>query len=167
MLAWGLLLIGVLSRLFFHIPNFTPVLAIALFGGVYLKKNQALYMPVLLLGLTDIFLGWHTTIPFTWFSIVLISAIGFWLKQHKNFKNIFAASIVSSLVFFIITNLGVWLVGGLYTLDFNGLATCFVAAIPFFKSCLISILVYTFILFGAYELIALRVRNTKFASVVL
>jgi len=100
MLALGLLIIGVLSRLIFHVPNFTPVLAIALFGGVYLKKKQAVILPVLILALSDLSFEYHNTVVFTWGSIILISLFGVWLRNHKKLSTITLTSIVSAFCFF-------------------------------------------------------------------
>lgn len=73
MLAFILILMGIMFRFIPHLANFSPVLAIALFGGVYLKKQNALLMPLLLMMLSDMFLGLHNTIVFTWGSILLIA----------------------------------------------------------------------------------------------
>ncbi|MBF0569726.1 MAG: hypothetical protein HQL18_03005, partial [Candidatus Omnitrophica bacterium] len=80
-LAMGLLVIGVLSRFLTHVPNFTPVLAIALFGGVYLRRSQALWLPLALMILSDLVIGLHSTIAFTWGSVLLVSLIGLWIRK--------------------------------------------------------------------------------------
>ena len=64
MLAVGLLVFGVISRLIIHLPNFTPMIALALFGGVYLKKRQAVILPVLMMVIADLFIGVDATFPF-------------------------------------------------------------------------------------------------------
>ena len=166
MLAIGILVVGVLSRFLVHLPNFTPVIALALFSGVYLNKKQAVILPLLLMGLSDIFLGTHITLLFTWGSIALIAAFGLWLRERKSALNIFMFSLLSAVVFFIVTNLGVWLVAGLYPMTAAGLVECFTLAIPFFKHSLVSTLAYSAVFFGAYELVAKGLKNTKFASVL-
>ena len=166
MLAIGLLILGIISRLITHVPNFTPVIALSLFSGVYLRKGQAVIFPLVLLAITDLILGFHVTMAFTYLSVFLISLIGFWLKDHKNIKNVTITSLYSSILFFVITNFGVWLVSGLYPLTAAGFKDCFVLAIPFFKTELFSTILYTVVFFGAYELIASRVKNTRFAHVL-
>lgn len=164
MLAISLIVLGFLSRLIIHLPNFTPVLSIALFSGVYLKsKKQAFLTPLFLLAISDIVIGFHHTMIYTWASVVLISGLGLWLKQNKSLTNILGVSLASSILFFVVSNLGVWLVGGLYPLTLAGLVNCFVLAVPFFAGTLISTIVYSFILFGLYEVIATRLQTAKSA----
>lgn len=167
MLAIFILVFGVFSRVILHVPNFTPVLALALFSGAYLPRKYAFILPVVLMMISDIVLGAHETMPYTWGSIFLISLLGLWLKNYKDFKNIFGMSLVSSLIFFIITNLGVWLVSSLYPFTMAGLTACFILAIPFFKSTLLSTLFYAFVLFYGYEWVALRLKKTRLAYIVL
>jgi len=166
MLATCLLVLGIISRLIVHSWNFTPVIALALFGGVYLKKKQAILLPLILLAVTDIILGFHETMLFTWGSVILIAAIGLWIKKNKNLKTVLGGGLVSAVLFFIVTNLGVWLVSGMYPLTLAGLSECFVLAIPFFRNTLLGTFVYGFILFGVYEIIAARIKDTRLANVL-
>ena len=166
MLAIGLLILGIASRLIVHVPNFTPVIALSLFSGVYLKKSHAIILPIVLLAISDLILGLHNTMIFTYTSVLIISSMGILLKSRKNVKNITITSLYSSIIFFVITNLGVWIAGGLYPMTATGLNDCFIMAIPFFKSELLSTLLYTFVFFGGYEFIASRVKNTRFAHVL-
>ena len=163
MLAIGLLIIGIFSRLLIHIPNFTPVLAIALFGGVYLPKRYAILLPLALMVISDFVIGMHSTIFFTWMSVIAIGALGLWLRNHKSWKTILSSSLASAVLFFIVTNLGVWLVGDLYSMTKEGFVECFVMAIPFFKWTLLSTVAYTVVLFGSYE--RLRARYPKLVSI--
>ncbi|PIY83194.1 MAG: hypothetical protein COX96_06970 [Candidatus Omnitrophica bacterium CG_4_10_14_0_2_um_filter_44_9] len=167
MLAIILIMTGVFFRFIPHMPNINPVAAIALFGAAYLpNKRLALIVPLALMILSDLFLGLHDIVIFTWGSVVLISLIGLSLKRSKKITNILAGSLISSLVFFIVTNFGVW-ASGWYPLTLSGLSTCYIAGIPFFRNFLASTLVYSAALFGAYELSAKFIRNTKFAAVLL
>ena len=165
MLAVGILLFGIGSRLIVHAPNFTPVIALALFGGVYLTRRQALWVPMALMALTDLFLGFHAVIPFTWGSMLLISGIGFWVRGRKNAATILGASLFSAILFFAMTNFGAWLT--MYPHTAQGLSQCYIAAILFFRNTLASTLVYSVVLFGLYEIIARRVRNTRLAHILL
>ena len=167
MLAIIFLVLGIVSRLIIHIPNFTPVIAISLLGGLYLNKRLAIILPLILLVVSDLLIGWHDTIAFTWGSIVIISAIGLWTRNFKNSKTVMASSLLCSVIFFLITNFGVWIVGGLYPMTAEGLKNCFVLAIPFFKTELLGTLIYTFILYSAYEFAVLKLKNTRWAPVLL
>jgi ABC-type proline/glycine betaine transport system permease subunit len=166
MLAISLIIIGILLRFIPHTANFTPVAAIALFAGVYLNKKQALIVPLLLMVISDIFLGMHNVVIFTWGSFILVTLIGSWAKNHKTFKGIVSTSLVSSFLFYVITNFGVWAMGW-YPQTAKGLLDCYILGLPFLRTFTVSTLAYTVVFFGAYELIARRVRDTKLAKVLL
>ena len=161
MLAFILLVIGVVSRVMFHAPNFTPVIALALFGGMTLKKGQAVWMPLALMILSDLVIGLHGILVFTWGSVVLVSALGRRQRSRRSPLGILGAGTLSAVIFFLVTNFGAWLV--MYPQTPEGLIQCYTLAIPFFRNTLISTLVYCGVLFGMHELVARRVRGTKFA----
>ena len=142
-----------LVRLLPHPPNFSPIAAMALFGGAYFSKKYALIIPLVVLFISDIFLGFHSTIPFVYGSFLITGLIGLWLKKHRDFKSILTGTILSSVLFFIITNFGVWLVGSLYQKNITGLIQSYVMAIPFFRYSLIGDFFYTGIFFGSYQAI--------------
>jgi len=166
MLAISLIVIGILLRFVPHTANFTPVAAIALFAGVYLNRRQALIVPLLLMVVSDIFLGMHNVAVFTWGSFVLVTMIGFWAKNHKTFKGIVSASVVSSFLFYLITNFGVWAMGW-YPQDAKGLLDCYILGLPFLRNFGAATLLYSAVFFGVYELIARKVSDTKLAKVLL
>ena len=165
MLAFGLILFGILSRFVIHAPNFTPVIAIALFSGVYLRKFSSLAVPLIMMVISDLVIGFHDTLFFTWGTIMLIALIGMWLRAHKSIRNIFLSALASSLLFFIITNLAAW--PTLYPKTWAGLEECFIAAIPFYRNTLLSTVIYSALFFGLYEFVAARVRNLKVSKVLL
>ena len=167
MLAILLLVFGIATRFITHEPNFTPVTAIALFGGVYLTRKYAILLPLALMMLSDIVIGTHDTMLFTWGSFALIAMMGLWVRNHKSPATIVGSSTFLAILFFIITNFGVWLAGSLYPPTAEGLSSCFIAAVPFFRNTLLSSLGYSLVLFGSYELIAHRVKNTRFARALL
>jgi len=166
MLAISLIIFGILLRFIPHTANFTPVAAIALFAGVYLNKKQALIVPLLLMVISDILLGMHNVVIFTWGSFLLVTLIGFWAKNHKTFNGIVSGSVVSSLLFYVITNFGVWAMGW-YPQTAKGLLDCYILGLPFLRDFTASTLLYAAVLFGSYEFIAHRVRETKLAKVLL
>jgi hypothetical protein len=166
MLALILVLTAVIFRFIPHTANFSPVLAIALFGGTYLNKRYALLVPLAFMMISDLFLGIHDTFLFTWGSILIVSALGMLLRKQKNSLNIALSAFSSAVIFFIITNFGVWLVGW-YPRTLNGLISCFTLAIPFFRMTLGSTLLFSFALFTIYELAARKVKDTSLANVLL
>lgn len=152
-LVFGLILIGVVARLVPHPWNATPIMAIALFGGTYLSKRWAILLPLVTIIASDVILGWHDTMLFTWAAFALTGLLAWWLRPHPSAGRIFTASVAGSLIFFLVTNFGVWLVGGLYPPTMAGLQECFIAAIPFYRNTFLGDLVYTCAFFGAYALL--------------
>tara|TARA_Y100000590_G_scaffold126542_1_gene144726 strand:- start:70 stop:576 length:507 start_codon:yes stop_codon:yes gene_type:complete len=140
-----------LTRIFPHPPNFTPILALAIFGGAYFpNKIAALTLPVIAMFLSDLILGFHSQMYVVYGTIVILSFLGNIIKT-KNIKNLAISGLVGSLFFFIITNFSVWISGSLYPLTFDGLIQCYIMAIPFFHNTLISTLLFISVLFFGYN----------------
>ena len=137
------IILGVVSRLITHVPNFTPILSIALLSGLYIKNRFIVLIPISIMLVSDLFIGSHITAPWVYFSILIICMIGYLIKN--NISNVFFYSILSSIVFFIISNFGVWFSGG-YTYSLEGLVVCYIAAIPFFKNTLMSTVFFSFLI---------------------
>lgn len=149
----GMILAAVASRLIPHPPNFSPLAALALFGGAsFASKRAALLVPLLALALSDLVLGFYAITPVVYGSFALITCLGFRMRRRKTFLRVAFAAIASALLFFILTNSGVWVLENLYPKTGAGLADCFVAAIPFFRNTLASNLVYSALLFGGLAL---------------
>ena len=166
MLVIILILAGIILRVMPHAPNFTPVAAIALFGGAYLSKKYSIIVPLSLMAISDIFLGMHNVVIFTWGGFVLAALLGTMLKKQKSVSKIAGASILSSLIFYIVSNFGVWLMGW-YPHTLSGLVNCYVLALPFLRDFMLSTLIYSAAFFGIYEFVASKVKDTKLASVLL
>lgn len=152
MLTYLFIVLGVLSRLLPHPPNFSPVAMMALFGGTYLSKKQALTIPLLIMVVSDVFLGLHGLIWWTWGSFLLISLVGVGLKKHLGLAVTVGKAFAGSVLFFLVTNFGVWASTNWYSHTLNGLADCFIAAIPFFRNTLAGDFSYFLIFFGGFEL---------------
>jgi len=166
MLALALITLGIICRFIPHLANYSPLLAIALFSGVYLKRRYAVLLPLALMMVTDLFLGLHNAVLFTWGSILIIALLGTIFKSKRNAITITSGAIGSSVLFFIITNFGVWLMGW-YPRTAQGLIDCYVMGIPFFRTTLLSTLVYSALLFGAYELAVQRIKKEELRKVLL
>jgi hypothetical protein len=158
-MAYLFILLAAGLRLIPHAPNFAPITAMALFGACFLDKKYALVFPLVAMLLSDIFLGFHQVMFWVYGSFILIGFLGMWLKNHKTTKNVILISLSSSILFFIITNFGVWL-GPWYAHNLNGLTSCYVLAIPFFRNTLIGDLFYTGVFFGAYNLFVLNYKRS-------
>jgi hypothetical protein len=159
------ILAAALSRLIPHPVNFAPIAAMALAGGVYLDKRSALVIPLAALIISDMIIGFHNTMFFVYGSFVLIGLMGMWLKSHKRPLPILGTALMGSIVFFVITNFGVWLTGGgwFYPRTWQGLIECYTLALPFFRNTIAGDLIYTVVLFGLFEFAdyVLRVHEKK------
>jgi hypothetical protein len=164
MLALVVIIFGFLSRIVVHTPNFTPILSLALFGGAYLKGRQPIWVPLALMAVSDAVIGFHDTMFYTWGSILLISLIGLYLRDRKNWVNILFASLVASILFFLITNFGAFL--SLYPHTWAGLQQCYIMAIPFYRSTLVSTMAYSLVLFALWEFLLARRESPVLAKLL-
>lgn len=160
-LALVLIAIGVSGRLLPHLWNFTPVIAIALFAGVYMGKRYAIGLPLAVMLISDIFIGFdYLAITISIYgSIALAGLLAYGLRQYKSFQVVAGMTIASSIIFFLITNAAVWAFSPLYAPNLSGLIQSYVMGIPFFRNSLLSNLFYTGIFFGVYELAILKSRS--------
>ena len=157
----------ILSNTFFFF-NFTPVIAIALFSGAkFQDKKWSVIIPVVSLFISDVILSYlnnfdifHNTILFTYGSILLVILLGRLLNSERlNISKTAVFTLLSSLLFFVITNIGVWLFSNMYTLDLTGLTKCFVLAIPFLQKSIAGDLFFATVLFGVYELVSIKLTS--------
>jgi hypothetical protein len=146
----GLLLFGVVLRFVPHMPNFTPLGAIALFGGAVLGWRLAVWLPLSVLMISDIFIGVYGSIWFTWAGFFLVTLAGMGLRRANLPSRVLLGALGSSLIFFLVSNFGTWLTGGMYALTAAGLAECYFMALPFLRNSLIADLFYSTVLFGAF-----------------
>ena len=146
-------LMAVVMRFLPHPANVAPIAAMALFGGAYLNKKYAVVLPMVVMLISDLFLGFHKTMPFVYGSFLIASIIGINLKNKVKIKPVLGASLLSSVIFYVVTNFGVWLTSGMYEMTFLGLIKCYVLAIPFFRNTLVGDLFYTVMMFGGYKMV--------------
>ena len=165
MLTIILVILGITSRLVVHTPQFTALLAVTFFGGMYLKGKQALWMPLVVMAVSDLFLGFHDTMFFTWGSIALISCLGFYLRNRKSWMSVLGGSVAASVIFFVITNFGAWL-SPLYPHTLAGLQSCYINAIPFYRTTLTSTVVFSMLLYVSYEYLLARRDNPVLAKLL-
>lgn len=146
-----------ISRIVPHPPNFTPIIAISFYVPAILG-NKFLVFYVLSYVLIDIFFGFHDASLFVWGSILLVSLISQYLV--RSFIGRIAGVLIGSIVFFIITNFGVW-TSGYYGYSLNGLISCYIAAIPFFNNTLISTIIYALVIESVMKLFFPKLINVK------
>jgi len=155
----GILLTAALTRLIPHPPNFTPIAAIALFGGAHLeRKLWAFLTPLLIMLISDIGfellsgIGFHRQMPAVYISFAAIVCMGFGLRSRRRISRIAMTTFMASTLFFIVTNFSVWVLDALYPKNLLGLTACYTAALPFFGNQMAGDIFYTALLFGAWAL---------------
>ncbi len=172
LIAMVMIVAAALSRIAFYPLNFSPVIAMALFGGAIIKdKKLAFILPLLAMFISDVlfevtgiapgFWGWGQLVGYG--ILALITVFGFNLKKITAL-NVAGFSVVSSLIFFFLSNSSVWIFDtSTYTNDFSGWASCLAAGIPFLKNGMAADLVYSIVFFGGYYLLERFAFNKSFA----
>jgi len=161
-MAYFFIFFGAIIRILSHWhylatpPNFAPIAAMALFGGVYLGKKYALVIPLLAMLVADILIGFYN--PWIMFSVygsfLLIGLVGLWLKNHKTLPNIIGSSLFGSIIFFLVTNFAVWAVPhSMYIHNLQGLMQSYIMGLPFFRGTLMGDLFYVGVMFSSMEII--------------
>lgn len=147
------------TRFLPHPPNFTAVGAMALFAGACLPNRWlSLVVPAIAMFVTDAIIGFHPTLWAVYSSFALITMLGWIVRKNQNVLTIGAASVIAVVLFFVITNGAMW-VNDLFTPEslrfypatISGLGMAIVAGIPFAANTLLSQLLYSAILFGAFH----------------
>lgn len=145
------ILLAAASRLVPHPPNFAPIGAIALFGGAsFADRRAAFLVPLGAMFASDLVLGLHPLIPVVYACFAFNVVLGWWVRSRRRPLPIASAALVGSCTFFLVTNAACWALWYPRTLD--GLAACYVAAIPFFRNTLLGDAFYTVALFSALAL---------------
>ncbi|MFT6866422.1 MAG: hypothetical protein ACJA08_001253 [Cyclobacteriaceae bacterium] len=169
-IAIALISLAVLSRTILHIPNFAAIAAVGLFSGFYFRGKLAYIIPLAAVLISDYIIGFYDlgTMSFVYAAWMLPVLIGKWKLSFNGLNKIFdkilsvgAKAIIASVSFYLISNLGVWLFGGMYTMTFSGLIECYTLAIPFFRYTLVGDLLFSGLLFGSFYLVANLTANKK------
>ena len=150
-------LILVLSRIIPHPPNFTPILAGVIFLP-FIKKDLAfsIIAPLAAMLISDLIIGMHSLMLWTYAPIIFLSCLTYYFNQDSILR-IGTLAVVSPMVFFLVSNFGVWISGSSYTEDMSGLIECYFNAIPFYASSAISCLLFTALFY--FLRLALLKRN--------
>jgi hypothetical protein len=164
----ALIFVAALSRLLPHPPNFSPVEAIALFGGAFFASRAwALAVPLLALLVSDLVMGaavgasyasyiGSTSFWSVYACIALSTLLGFGLRGKVGGARVLGYALAGSVLFFVVTNFGAWLASPFYPQTGAGLAAAYVAGIPFFQWTVLGTLAYAAILFGGFALLRRR-----------
>tara|TARA_R100001244_G_scaffold3127_1_gene4496 strand:- start:226 stop:732 length:507 start_codon:yes stop_codon:yes gene_type:complete len=145
-----LFILGILTlgRIIPHPPNFTPILATAIYTP-YMVNNKwlAMLIPLSAMFIADIIIGFHPYMLWVYGAIGLSTLISSWsMRFNKKYIQLGVMAILSSILFFIITNFGVWTIWDYYPKTINGLLLCYTMAIPFFQNTLLGTMIYTAII---------------------
>lgn len=160
LVSLSLIAVGVLFRLVPHEPNFVPVGAVALAGGVLLSWRLALCLPLGIMVVSDLFIGAHSGMVFTWLGFALVALWGTAVRKLGFLKRLAFGVAGTSLIFFAVSNFGVWLTSGMYVHSLGGLVECYVMGIPFLRVSFLADAVYGLALLGGYELVG-RMAESK------
>lgn len=161
----GMIVFTVIYRVAVHyaagaLPwNFTPVEAIALFGGVYFAdKRLALIVPLIALFVADLVIGFYgVMMPVVYGCVALTAFAGFSLRCHARASNVMIAALASATGFYLVTNFFVWATSAMYPHTFDGLIACYVAGWPFYQyGTLPGTLLWSAALFGGFALLSQR-----------
>ena len=147
----SLILILALARLIPHPPNFTPVIAVAIISSYFFKNIKVSFIVLLVAMLiSDLFIGFYENLFFFYISLILITYIFHKISIKINFKNLFVYGFAGSLIFFIVSNFGVWALGSpgvndiAYDKSISGLIQCYILAIPFFGNTFLSTIIFAY-----------------------
>jgi len=147
----SLILILALARLIPHPPNFTPIIAVAIMSGYFFKNINLSFLTLIVAMLvSDLFIGFYENVIFVYASLLFITFVFYKISNKINFKNLFIYSFAGSLIFFIVSNFGVWALGSpgvhdiAYEKNLNGLVECYILAIPFFGNTFLSTVIFAY-----------------------
>ncbi len=156
----GMMLIGVLTRFIPHPPNFTAVGAVSMIGAaLWFYRRWALWIPLLILGISDLIWGavspekgWYAGQAFVYVGFLAYPLVGFaWLRGHQwSMGRVALSALTASFLFFVVSNLGVWWLGGFYPHTSVGLFSAYVAALPFWVAQWAGDTFYGLLLAGAW-----------------
>ncbi|MGD0576833.1 MAG: DUF6580 family putative transport protein [Candidatus Staskawiczbacteria bacterium] len=161
-LALLMIILAAASRLVKHPANFTPVAAMGIFSGYYLRKKWAIVVPLAAMFLSDIFIGFYDwrLLAVVYASMACSFIFGWLLQKNKRWRYVILCSVASSVLFFLTTNTAVWAFYSWYPHTLSGLIACLAAGLPFLKNTLLGDIFYCLVMFGALEA-ALRYSAEK------
>ena len=159
----SLILILAFARLIPHPPNFTPIIAVAIMSSYFFKNiNLSLLILLIAMLISDLFIGFYENVIFVYVSLLLITFVFHKISNKINFKNLFICGFAGSLIFFVVSNFGVWALGspGVYDIAYekslSGLIECYILAIPFFGNTFLSTLIFAYPAIFIYKALPAR-----------
>lgn len=173
----GFILLAAFTRMIPHPYNFAPLGAMALFGAAHFSNRKlAFLLPLLAFFVSDLlvnnilYAGFYSGFVFispgfiwTYGALLLIVLAGLFILKKVTLPRVLGGAMAASLIFFTISNFGVWIMGGTYPLTIQGLFACYTAALPFLHTTVLGDLVYSGVLFGAFEILNRKVLSPQTA----
>lgn len=161
-----IILLAAFSRLIPHPANFAPIGGMALFGATYYtRKGWAYLVPIAAMWISDLilnnvvyaqyfdrFVWFYSGSLFTYGAFALIVLMGTFTLRKVRVPRLLFSAFGASIIFFLVSNFGVWFSTTMYPKTAAGLAACYAAGIPFFKNTVLGDLVYSTALFGLFEI---------------
>jgi hypothetical protein len=139
--------------------NFAPFAAIVLCCAAYLPRRYKFTLPFLTLLLSDVILDFSYNAPFfTWhvlgryLALALVACLGWALQNRTSLKTMLPASILGSVIFYVVTNAFSWLTDPGYVKSLAGLMQALTVGLPqygttptwmFFRNSLVSDFIFT------------------------
>ncbi len=152
----------IISRSLSFIPNFTPTISLIIFISIMARNHYMLaFIIILSQVISDYFLGYYSSMLFVYLGYVLIAFTSKYILTQLNFIRVMGASCVSVLIFYLVSNYGVWQMMDLYQYNLNGLVQCYIAGIPFLKYSLISTLLYSTTIYGLFKVTLSKYLNAE------
>lgn len=143
----AIVLVLAFTRLIPHPPNAVPIAAMALFAGAYFSNRVlAFIVPISAMFISDLLLGFHSTVWYVYAGIAITVLVGNVIQQLSVVR-VSIATIVASIIFYLVTNFGAWLHHGMYPQNVNGLVQAYIAGLPFLRNALIANLIFSYLLF--------------------
>lgn len=175
----AIVLLAGASRLIPHPANFSPIGGMVLFGAAYYSKRYWSYIiPIVTMWLSDLvlnnvvygayfdkFVWFYSGSLFTYGAFALIVLLGSFTLKKVCVPNLLLSALGASIIFFMVSNFGVWLSSGMYPHTWQGLTSCCIAGIPFFKNTILGDLIYTSLLCGIFEIGMVRFKQLRLAEV--
>jgi hypothetical protein len=181
-LHFGLVLLLILTvvvlRLVPHLPNFSPLCAIALFGAAHFRERwQAYVLPLSAIIVSDVlvnnilyaqyFSGFTIFYAGCWWQYaayaVIVLAATVWFQQRIGALTMLGGALGASLIFFLVSNFGVWAGSTIYAQNATGLVACYAAGLPFLQTSVVGDVLYSGVLFGVFAFAQSRMTRTATA----
>ena len=151
----GIFIALAVTRFIPHPPNFTSLIALSFYVPALFGVR---YLPIVIVSfaLTDVVIGFHNTILFTWGSILIVGLLSNFFNRSIMFR--ISGALTGVVVFYLITNFGVWS-GGMYGYSFDGLITSYIMGLPFLGYSLISTFIFSALIESFYKFYKAKVKN--------